>query len=146
MREPGEVMLTMRPERCSRITLPAALQAMASAVTLSASVRVQALNVAVEKRLDHAIAGIVDQDVDAAPAIDDLFHRGLRRAFQREVADDLLDLGATSRISRAVSAIPVAIDVDDRDGAAARGQLDRHLAAEAAGSAGDQRPRSASYS
>ncbi len=42
MREPGEVMLTMRPERWSRITRPAALQAIASAVTFSASVVVQA--------------------------------------------------------------------------------------------------------
>ena len=42
----------MRPERCSRITRPAALQAMASAVTLSASVRVHSLVGHVEERLD----------------------------------------------------------------------------------------------
>ena len=67
---------------------------MASAVTLSASVRVHDLERRVEERLDHAVAGIVDQNVDAAPALDDLLDRRFRRAFQREVADDLLALGA----------------------------------------------------
>ena len=41
LREPGEVTLTMRPDRWSRIKRPAALQDMASAVTFSAMVRVQ---------------------------------------------------------------------------------------------------------
>ena len=72
---------------------------------------------------------------------DDLLDRRLRRAFPREVADDHLGLARRAPgISAAVSAMPVGIDVDDPDGAAAARQLDRDLAAEAAGGAGHQRP------
>ena len=63
----------------------------------------------VEEGLDHPVAGVVDQRVDAAPAAGDARDGCLGRVREGEVARDLLDLGALPRAIAAVSARPSAL-------------------------------------
>ena len=61
---------------------------MASAVTLSASVRFQSAAVIPRKGSIAAIAGIVDENVEAAETGDGRGNRPLRRPVRRQVFDD----------------------------------------------------------
>ena len=131
--------MTIRPERWSRMTRPAALHAMASAVTLSARVRVHALKVEFEERFNDAIAGIVDQHVDAAPLIDHTLHSSFGCTLNRQVGDDLLDAGVGCANEVGSLGQPGFVDVDNADGTAPRHKLQRHLAPEPTGGTGDQR-------
>ena len=91
-----------------------------------------------EKRLDDAIGGIVDEDVETVPELRGALDRRFGGARFRKVASDLRHL-ATSRacvVGRAVEAFD--IDIGDAQPAAASGELDRHLAAEPAGRASDE--------
>ena len=98
----------MRPARWSRMTRPAALHAMASAVTLRARVRSRPRG-DVEEGLDHAVAGVVDQGVDAAPAGSDAgdgFLGGASRVRSRAMGSAS---APAASIRRAVSARAVAL-------------------------------------
>ena len=90
----------------------------------------------VEEGLDHAVAGVVDEHVDAAPAAEHCGDRRFRRAVAGEVAGDV----EHARIVRRRGLLEAGgIEVGEPDPEAAREKLAGDVAAHAAAGAGDQR-------
>ncbi len=107
----------------------------ASAVTFDGKRPLPGLSRHLEERLDHAVAGIVDQHVDAAPAAEHRSDRRFRRTIAGQVAGDVEHAGVARR-RRLFEA--GRIEVGQTDAQASGEKLAGDVAAHAAAGAGDQ--------
>ena len=131
-------MLTMRPERCVAHHAARRRGEEGERGDVQRQRPVPELRRHGEERLDRAVAGVVDEDVEPAPFRHDGIDGGVCSPVTGQVVDDDHDLGARRLAKRLRLARPGLVDVEQGNAKAAGRKLERDVAAKTAAGSGDQ--------